>query len=61
MRINASKNEHSISADENSNVTAILNLTLYVKGIDQLSRVFSKIEGISEVLNIMHINWESRN
>ena len=51
----------SISADENSNGTAILNLTLYVKGIDQLSRVFSKIEGISGVLNIMHINWESGN
>ena len=51
----------SISADENPNGTAILNLTLYVKGVDQLSRVFSKIEGISGILNIMHINWDNGN
>ena len=48
----------SATADENPDGTAILSLTLYLKGLEQLSRVFSKIEGISGVLNIIHRNWD---
>ena len=49
----------SILAGENSDGTAILSLILYVRGMDQLSRVFSKVESISGVLNVVHANWKS--
>lgn len=49
----------SIVAGENSDGTAILSLILYVRGMDQLSRVFSKVESISGVLNVVHANWKS--
>jgi GTP pyrophosphokinase len=42
----------SLSANANPDKTAVVNATLQVTSIEQLSRVLAKLEGVRDVLSV---------
>ena len=49
----------SVNTTEHSDGTCTLSLTLYTTGTDQLSRLFSKLEGVRGVIRAVRTNGES--
>ena len=46
----------SVVTTENPDGTAVVTLTLYTTGMDQVSRVFNKLEGISGTISVIRAN-----
>ena len=59
-RVSAERvNIASVVTTEQKDGTCTLSLTIYVTGTDQLSRLFSKLEGVRGVIRAVRDNGES--
>ena len=53
-------NMGAVASRESTDGTAVITLTLYTTGTDQLSRLFAKLEGVHGVLHVSRVNVPAR-
>ena len=53
-------NMGAVASRESTDGTAVITLTLYTTGTDQLSRLFARLEGVHGVLHVSRVNVPAR-